>query len=82
MNNRWINAEHRPNLFLKSVFDLLYHQTDAQLNWQKSTIVGVCRSPATFHGKSTMSASIGDIRITASVQCAQLGLGIQMGGEA
>ena len=34
-NTRWINNDHRPNLFAQGVFDLLYHQTDAQINWQE-----------------------------------------------
>ncbi|UAA39864.1 hypothetical protein KIH87_05785 [Paraneptunicella aestuarii] len=34
-NDRWQNNQHRLGTYVQSVFDLLYHQTEAQLNWNK-----------------------------------------------
>ncbi|MCY7293834.1 hypothetical protein [Alteromonas sp. a30] len=35
-NERWNNARHNPSFYVQSVFDLLYHQSELQLNVQKS----------------------------------------------
>lgn len=35
-NDRWQNNSHRPGVYAQSVFDLLYHQADLQINYQKS----------------------------------------------
>lgn len=32
---RWQQNTHSPSLFSQAAFDLLYHQADAQINWQK-----------------------------------------------
>lgn len=49
-NDRWQNNNHSPGLYAQSVFDLLYHQADLQVNHQKSGDV---------RGRAKLSRKIG-----------------------
>jgi len=84
-NNRWVNNENRPNLFTQGVFDLLYHQTDAQINWQKQ---GELRGRAKFNRKLNWNNTryqyqFGDIQVSRQslFNVPSRGLGISIGEQ-